>query len=103
VVLGVRALALTALEDLDVRVGLVGERGLEAVAVVIGEGQLSAGMRTLAPDEQPGPRRPRAEVNVLGDLADLPVLTLAAVGRERRNPRVLGDVEDRGTNWSVSS
>ncbi len=46
-----RALALATLEDLDVRVGLVGERGLEAMAVVVDERQLRARVRTLAPDD----------------------------------------------------
>ncbi len=80
---GVCALALAALKQLDVAVGLVGERRLEAMAVVIGEGQLRAGMRTLAPDQQPGPCRPQGKIDVLGDLGDLPVLALAAVARER--------------------
>jgi len=33
--------------------GLVGERGLEAVAVVVGERELGARVRALAPDEHP--------------------------------------------------
>jgi hypothetical protein len=42
-------LALTALKQLDVRFGLVGERRLEALAVMVGEGQLRAGMRRSRP------------------------------------------------------
>ena len=83
------ALALAALEQLDVRVGLVGERGLEAMTVVVGEAQLRAGMRALAPHDHPRPGRPGAQVKMLGDLGDLPVLALAAVGGERADPRVL--------------
>ena len=81
---GVRALALAALEDLDVGVGLVGQDGLEAMAVMVGEGQLRAGMRALAADDHPRPGRPGGQIQVVGDLGDLPVLTLAAVRRERR-------------------
>jgi hypothetical protein len=43
VIFGVCALALAALEDLDVRVGLVSQRGLKAMTVVVGEAQLRAG------------------------------------------------------------
>ena len=35
VIFGVRALALAALEDLDVRIGLVSQRGLKAMTVVV--------------------------------------------------------------------
>ena len=68
-VLDAGALAVTALEDGDVLVGLVGEDRLEAVAVVVGERQLRAGVRALAPDDQPrtlGPSRTRS--STLGDL-----------------------------------
>lgn len=40
-------------EDLDVGVGLVGQDGLEAMAVVVAAGQLRAGMRALTPDDDP--------------------------------------------------
>jgi hypothetical protein len=42
---------VTALEHGDVLVGLVGEDRLEAVAVVVGEAQLRAGVRALAADD----------------------------------------------------
>jgi len=42
------ALAVTALKGLDVGVGLVGQDGLEAVGVVVGERQLRAGIRAHA-------------------------------------------------------
>ena len=58
VVFATGALAMAQLERLDVGVGLVGQDGLEAVAVVIGEGQLRAGMRALAPHDHPRRRRP---------------------------------------------
>jgi hypothetical protein len=95
---GVRTLALATLEHLDVGVGLVGQDTLEAVAVVVGERQLCAGMRALAPDDHPRPGWPPRQIQGRCDLGDLPVLTLAAVARKRCDPRVLGDVEDRGAN-----
>ena len=49
------ALAVTALEHGDVRVGLVGQDRLEAVSVVVGERQLRAGVRTLPANDQPEP------------------------------------------------
>jgi hypothetical protein len=52
------ALAVSALDDRDVLVVLVGEDRLEAVAVVVGEGQLRAGVRALAADDQPASLRP---------------------------------------------
>lgn len=87
-----------ALEHLNVRVGLVSQDGLKAMAVVVGEGQLRAGMRALAPDDHARAGRPRDEVDEVGDLGDLAVLTLAAIARKRRYPCVLGDLEDRGAN-----
>jgi hypothetical protein len=65
------ALALAALENLDVRVRLVGQDGLEAMAVMIGERQLRARVRALAADEHSGARRPCRQVKVGGDLGDL--------------------------------
>jgi hypothetical protein len=56
--LGVRVLAPAMLEHLDIRVGLVGQDGLEAMAVMVGKRQLRAGMRALAPDDHPRARRP---------------------------------------------
>jgi hypothetical protein len=45
------ALTLSALEGRDLPVGLVGQDRLEAVAIVIGERQLRAGVWTLRPDD----------------------------------------------------
>ena len=56
----------------DVPIGLVGEDRLEAVAVVVGKGQLRAGVRALAADDQPRSLRPGGEVDVLGDSATSP-------------------------------
>ncbi len=60
------------------------------------EGQLRAGMRALAADDHPGSGRPPGQIQRRRDLGDLPVLAVAAIRRERCDPRVLGDLEDRG-------
>ena len=86
---------MIALGDLA---GLVGEDGLEAVPVVVGEGQLRAGMRALATDQDPRARGPGLEVEPVGDLGDLPVGALAAVLIERTNPVLVRDVDDRGAD-----
>ncbi len=50
VVLDAGALALATLEHGDVLVRLVGEQNLEAVPVMVCEGELGARVRALAPD-----------------------------------------------------
>jgi hypothetical protein len=97
-VLDVGVLAVAALHDGDVGVGLVGEDRLEAVAVVVGEGQLRSRVRTLTSDDQAGSLGPTGQIDLVGDLRDFAVLALAAVLVERRNPSVLGDLKDRGAN-----
>ena len=77
-VLDACAAAVIALDRGD-RAGLVGEDRLEAVSVVVGEGELRAGVRAFASDDHPGALRPGPEVEVLGDLADLPVGSLLSV------------------------
>ena len=72
VVLDASAAAVVTLKLGD-RAGLVGEDRLEAMTVVVGEGQLRAGVRALAPDDHPRALRPAGQVEMLGDLADLPV------------------------------
>jgi hypothetical protein len=66
------ARAVAAFELGDVLAGLVGEGGLEAVAVVVGERQLRAGMWALATDEHPRTGRPGVQVEPGCELADLP-------------------------------
>lgn len=48
--------------------GLVGEDCLEAMPVDVGEVQLRAGVRAFAADEHPRTRRPRRQVQQVGDL-----------------------------------
>src|SRR4051794_40539611 len=50
-VLDMGVLAVARLDDRDVLVGLVGEDRLEAVAVVVSEAQLRAGVRALTPND----------------------------------------------------
>ena len=78
VVLDASAAAVIALELSD-GAGLVGEDRLEAMPVVIGERQLRAGMRALASDDHPRAVGPAGQVQVLGELTDLPV----GAGRDR--------------------
>ena len=65
---------------------------------MIGERQLRAGVRTLTPHDQPAALGPGGQIDHVGDLTDLAVLALTAVLVERRDPRVLGDLKDRGAN-----
>ena len=67
VVLDVCAAAVIALNG-GGRAGLVGEDRLEAMTVMVGEGELRVRMRALTPDDDPRPVGPALEVEVLGDL-----------------------------------
>jgi hypothetical protein len=78
----------------DVAVGPVGEDRLEAVAVVVGEGQLRARVRALAPDDHPRTFGPAREIKVLGDLGDVAVWPLRSVLIDRANPAVIRDLQD---------
>jgi hypothetical protein len=49
---------VATLENRDVGVGLVGEDRLEAIAVVVCEGELGAGMRAFAAHDHPRALRP---------------------------------------------
>ena len=60
-VLDLSVLAVKYLELGDVLVGLVGDEALEAMTVQVGEGQLRAGVRALAPTDQPGSLGPARE------------------------------------------
>jgi hypothetical protein len=87
--------AVPTLDHRDVLVGLVGEDRLEAVAVVVGERELRAVVRALAGDDQPRSLRPGGQIDAVGDLYDVPVLALASVLVEHRNPGILEGFEDR--------
>ena len=74
---------------------MVSEDRLEAVAVMVGETQLRAGVGALAADDHARPGRPAVQLQQIGDLADLPVGPWAAVLVQRAHPVLIGDLEDR--------
>jgi hypothetical protein len=78
--------------------GEVGQRGQEAVAVVVGEGQLGAGVRALAAHDHPRSVGPCAELEVVGELGHPGTLARLAVLADRRPPRRFGQTEDRLAN-----
>jgi hypothetical protein len=78
------------LQPSEVRVGLVGEKDLEAVAVVVGEAELGAGVGVLSSADRPGARRPGVQVDPAGQLAGLGAVANLAVGLHRGRPGVLG-------------
>ncbi len=90
VVFDTGTLAVAALEDGDVGVGLVGEDRLEAVAAVVCEGQLGTRMGALATDDHPRARGPAVEVEAVGEFGDLAVVARRAVLVERGEPGVRG-------------
>jgi len=57
-----------------------------------------AGVRALAPDDHPRALRPSCEINVLGDLCDLPVGALGVVLIHGSDPGVIGGLEDPGAH-----
>ncbi len=87
--------AMAAFQAGEVGVGLVGEDRLEAVAVVVGEEELRAGMGPLDADDHARPFRPSGEVEAASEFSDLTVVARLTVGVERCGPRRLGQGEDR--------
>jgi hypothetical protein len=71
---------------------------LEAMPVMVGERELRAGVRALAPDDHPRALGPAAQIEELGDLAHLPVGAIRPVLIDRRDPGALWDLEDRGAD-----
>jgi hypothetical protein len=55
-------------------------------------------VRAFAPHEHPRTGRPAVELELVGDLADMPVWALAVVLVDRRDPGTVGDLEDRGSD-----
>jgi hypothetical protein len=100
-VLDAGALAVPQLQPSKVRVGLVGEEDLEAMAVVVAEAQLGAGMGVLPPAARPGPFRPGVQVDEAGQLADLGAIADLAVGVDRTGPGGLGLSQDRLADMGV--
>jgi hypothetical protein len=83
------------LQASQVGIGLVGDEHLEAVAVVVGEAQLRAGVGVLAAAQHAGGGRPVATVDPAGQLAHLGAVTDLAVRLDRWRPGVHGLDEDR--------
>jgi hypothetical protein len=77
-VLDARAGAVAPFERGDVGRWLIGEDDLEAMALVVGERELGAGVGALAADDQPAPGRPGREIHPVGELGHRPVLALGA-------------------------
>jgi len=88
-----RVVAVQLLETLDPSALLVGDEDLEAVAVVVAEGELGAGVRPLAAADRPGAVRPARQVE--RELGDRRPLARLARLRERRPPPLLRQREDR--------
>ncbi len=86
-------LAVELFEPLDPPSLLVGDEDLEAVAVVVAEGELGAGVRPLAAADRPGAVRPARQVE--RELGDRRPLARLARLRERRPPPLLRQREDR--------
>ena len=80
----------------------VGQGGQEAVAVVVGEGQLRAGVRALAAHDHARALGPAGEVEAVGDLGDPGAVARLAVLADRRPPRRFGQPEDRLAHRSRS-
>src|SRR5260370_945364 len=78
--------AMGRLEGGDVLAVLVGDEALEAVPVDVGEGELRAGVGTLAPADQPGSLRPTLEVDLAGQLGNPGAVTRLAIGVDRGLP-----------------
>jgi hypothetical protein len=85
----------------NVRVGLVGQEHLEAVAVVVGKAQLRAGVGVLTAAQHPSPVRPAVQVDPAGQLAHLGAGAGLPVGLDRGGPRRLGLREDRPADVGV--
>jgi hypothetical protein len=95
------ALTMPQLQPGQVRVGLVGEEDLEAVAVVVGEAQLGAGVGVFPSADRSGAVRPGVPVDPAGQLDHLGAGADLAVGVDRRCPGRLGLDQDGLADMSV--
>ncbi len=66
-----------------------------AVAVLVEDLKLRAGVRALPPADQPGAFRPPGQIQILGQLRDPRAVAVVAVGVDRVRPRGFGEFEDR--------
>jgi hypothetical protein len=86
-VLNAGAAAVAQLELGDVVAFLVGEKAGVAVAVLVEDRELGAGVRPLATADQPGAGRPGREVQLLSQLGDPGAVAVLAVAVDRLYPR----------------
>ena len=84
---------MAGLEPGQVDAVLVGDEDLEAEALMVGEGELSAGMRPFASTDGAGSLGPGRQVEV-GQLADSGALALLAGLGDSRHPGALGHGQD---------
>lgn len=98
-ILDLGVLTVDGLQDGDVVLLLVSDKALEAVAVQVGEGQLRAGVRALAPADKTRPGRPAFGVDPVGELGDPCSLALLPVDVDRWAPSALSQREDRLPDW----
>lgn len=94
-ILNARVAAVSQIQPRGVVAALVGEEDRQAVAVVVGEALLVAVLELGAAGDQPRAVGPRRQVDAVGDLDDLGVLALAAVGADRALPCGFGHACDR--------
>jgi hypothetical protein len=78
-------LAVADFQGRQVQLRLVGDEALEAVPVLVAEGELGARVRALAAAAQSGALGPRAEADAAGQLGHPGALARFAVGVERRH------------------
>lgn len=97
-VLDVGVLTVAALNLRDVLAGLVCEERLEAVAIMVGEGQLRTEVRALATHDRPAARRPSAQLEPIGELNTLAVASSGPIGVHGRDPVIRRGFQDLGMN-----
>lgn len=94
-ILDLGVLSVGRFEHREVVALLVGDEALEAVPVVVCEGELGAGMGALAPADQPCPLGPAVEVDPARQLGHPRSLAGLAVGVRGGPPGSLGQRQDR--------
>ena len=102
-VLDARAAAVTQLEPSDVVAVLVGEEARVAVAVLVEDRELRAGVGPLAAADQPGALGPRRQVDPVAELGDPRAVTVAAVTIDRLHPHRFRDLRIAARTVSLSS
>ena len=95
VILDVRVAAMGQVELGDVLAGLVCQEHREPVAVMVGKRLLVAFAQLRAPGDQPRSRSPRGQVDTIGDLDHVRVISLAAVYADRVYPQGFRDRDER--------